>query len=328
MHARMAVPGARSEREETLRKGDMVSAYRIDGLVGSGGMGWVYRASHVLAPHVAALKVLRHDQLAQDHAIDRMMREATILASVSHPGMPQFFECGLLADGRPWIAMELVQGTPLQSVMAKGPLPHAAVRALLHDVASVLSSAHARGVTHRDLKPDNIFLTPADHHHGVRLIDWGIAHHHAGARYTNHNEAIGTPTYMSPEQARGGQPDAHCDLYGLGVVAYEALVGKPPFVGQSSIEVLVQHLNKPAPALGPRCPDAPLALVELVEAMLSKHPASRPTAATVVDAMDVLATESEPLTFGSAACERTGPYPVLVEDGSSSLTVPVRVPHK
>lgn len=324
----MVVPAVRSDRVDTFRPGDMISAYRVDGLVGSGGMGWVYRATHVLAPHVAALKVLRHDQLAQDHAVDRMMREATILASVAHPGMPQFFECGLLADGRPWIAMELVQGTPLQDVMAAGPLPHAAVRALLRDVAGVLSSAHARGVTHRDLKPDNVFLTPGDRRHGVRVIDWGIAHREAGARYTNHNEAIGTPTYMSPEQARGGQPDSQCDLYGLGVVAYEALVGNPPFVGQSSIEVLVQHLNKPVPALGPRCPTAPLALVDLVERMLSKHPPSRPTAAAVVEAMEALEADPAPLSTGSAACDRTGSYPAVIEDAYSSRTVPVWVPHK
>ena len=306
----------------------MISAYRVDGLLGSGGMGWVYRAKHVVAPHAAAVKVLRHDQLAQDHAVDRMMREATILASVSHPGLPQFFECGLLADGRPWIAMELVEGTPLQTVMAKGPLPHGKVRALLLDVASVLAAAHARGVTHRDLKPDNIFLTPSDPRHGVRVIDWGIAHHRAGERYTNHNEAIGTPTYMSPEQARGGQPDSYCDLYGLGIVAYEALVGKPPFVGQSSIEVLVQHLNKAPPPLAPRCPDVPLALVELVEAMLSKNPQARPTATAVVDAIAVLDNQVDPPTFASLVCDPTGSYPAVIDDTRSARTVPVRVPVK
>src|SRR4051812_25933609 len=100
--------------EKALRTGERVSAYCVDRLLGQGGMGWVYRATNVLDQRVVALKVLRGDQLRLDRAIDRMMREAAILATIAHNGVPQFFECGLLEDGRPWIAMELVEGTPLQ----------------------------------------------------------------------------------------------------------------------------------------------------------------------------------------------------------------------
>ena len=108
--------------EPHVRAGDRISAYQIDCLVGTGGMGWVYRATHVLDDRVVALKVLREDQLGLDRAVDRMMREAAILASVSHPGIPKFYECGLLADGRPWIAMELVEGISLQTRMQRGVL--------------------------------------------------------------------------------------------------------------------------------------------------------------------------------------------------------------
>jgi serine/threonine-protein kinase len=252
-----------------------------------------------------------------------MMREATILASVDHPGLPDFFECGVLPDRRPWIAMELVQGTPLQTEMAKGPMSADAVRAFVRAVARVLAAAHARGVAHRDLKPDNIFLTQGES--SVRVIDWGIAYHCAGARYTNHNEAIGTPTYMSPEQARGGPTDGYCDVYGLGVVAYQALVGKPPFVGHTSVEVLVQHLNRPAPALGPRCPDAPLALVELVEKMLAKRSRERPAAAEVVVALDALEAATELPTYATVGVDRTGPVPYDEAEPVEPSTVPVRV---
>src|SRR5215216_4627200 len=111
------VVSAKSHAEErhgsTLRTGDMVRAYRIERLLGMGGMGWVYRASHAIDGRMVALKVLREDQLRQERAVDRMMREAAILATVSHGGIPQFYECGLLGDGRPWIAMEIVMGTPL-----------------------------------------------------------------------------------------------------------------------------------------------------------------------------------------------------------------------
>jgi serine/threonine-protein kinase len=230
---------------------------------------------------VVALKIMREDQLAQERAIDRMMREASILATVSHVGIPQFFECGVLDDGRPWIAMEMVQGSSLSCRLAQGVMSPDDVIDLVGGVADVLAAAHDRGVTHRDLKPDNILLCPTDPRHRVRVIDWGIAHHLDGARLTNMNEAIGTPTYMAPEQARGGPTDGHCDVYGLGVVAYQALTGKPPFSGNNAIEILVQHLNRPIPALAPRCPDAPFALIELVEEMLGKRYEDRPDAATV-----------------------------------------------
>jgi serine/threonine-protein kinase len=274
--------------EGGLRAGEMVSAYRVEETVGVGGMGWVHRARHALTGKIVALKVMRADQLAQDRAIDRMMREASILASVSHAGIPRFFECGLLDDGRPWIAMELVEGEPLANRMQRELIPADAVIDLVYGVAGVLAAAHERGVTHRDLKPDNIFLTPDDPRCRVRVIDWGIAHHLAGARFTNMNEAIGTPTYMAPEQARGGTTDGYCDIYGLGVVAYQALTGRPPFLGATSVEILVQHLNRPIPPLAPRCPAAPYGLVELVEHMLAKNNDERPSAAEVQRALTAL----------------------------------------
>ena len=267
--------------KSTLRNGEMVSAYRIEKLVGTGGMGWVYRARHVIEQRIVALKVLREDQLGLDRAIDRMMREATILATVAHPGIPRFYECGVLPDRRPWIAMELVDGRSLQSKLGGNVMHHDDVIDVVMHVAAVLDAAHQRGVTHRDLKPDNILLAPTDEVFPVRVIDWGIAHSYSGSRYTNHNEAIGTPTYMSPEQARGGPTDGFCDVYGLGIVAYQALAGRAPFVGASSVEILVQHLNRPIPALAPRCPEAPCGLVEIVERMLAKSFEDRPTAADV-----------------------------------------------
>ncbi len=300
----------------------MVSAYRIEKLLGTGGMGWVFRARHVLEERVVALKVLREDQLRQERAIDRMMREASILATVSHGGIPQFYECGLLADGRPWIAMELIQGTPLSVRIAEGAMPHDTVIDLVANVAGVLAAAHERGVTHRDLKPDNILMSPCDGTYPLRVIDWGIAHHIAGARYTHHDEAIGTPTYMSPEQARGGPVDGYSDIYGLGVVAYHAMTGRPPFVGGSSVEILVQHLNRTPPALAPRCPDAPMGLVELVERMLDKDYEARPTANDVQSELDKLRPEP---VYMSWVDEGTAPCPRIDAD-SEPRTVLLRPP--
>ncbi len=301
----------------TFRCGDRISAYRIDRLIGIGGMGSVYRAEHAFLAREVALKVLREDQIGQDRAVDRMMREAATLASISHAGIPRFFECGMLDDGRPWIAMELVAGTSLQARLARGVLAPDEASALVRHVAEVLAAAHERGFAHRDLKPDNIFLVPADPLCPVRLIDWGIAHHVAGARLTSMNEAIGTPTYMAPEQARGGPADGHCDVYGLGVVAYHALTGRPPFVGESSVEILVQHLNRPVPALAPRCPDAPRVLVRLVERMLCKSFADRPTAAEVC---------AELRALGRPAHEEAGIPAAALDTGVTAQLRPRRAP--
>ncbi len=313
--------------EGALEPGQLIGAYRVESLVGTGGMGWVYRAIHALNERVVALKVLREDQLTQDRAIDRMMREASILASVSHPGIPRFYECGLLDDGRPWIAMELIEGTALSCRMQRSLLDADEVSTFVGAVAEVLDAAHLRGVTHRDLKPDNIFLTPDDPAFPVRVIDWGIAHHLAGARFTNMNEAIGTPTYMAPEQARGGPTDGHCDVYGLGVVAYQALAGRPPFMGTTSVEILVQHLNRPVPALAPRCPDAPYGLVDLIERMLAKSFEERPNAAEVCAEISKLRTLTSERCYDRYQLEDTGGVPrVVLEGNQTPCTAVIRAP--
>ena len=315
--------------EGDLPAGSVIGAYRIESTVGAGGMGFVYRATHALTHRTAAIKVMREDQLVQDRAVDRMMREASILASVSHPGIPQFFECGILDDGRPWIAMELIAGAPLAHRMQRELIPATDVIEFVQGVAGVLAAAHGRGVTHRDLKPDNIFLTPDCERCRVRVIDWGIAHAVAGSRFTNMNEAIGTPTYMAPEQARGGPTDGFCDVYGLGIVAYQALTGRPPFLGSTSVEILVQHLNRPVPALAPRCPDAPYGLVELVERMLAKNFDERPSASEVAHELTRLqmrtsarqAAQQPPL-------DRTDGIPLVTVEEVTATTASIRAPHR
>ena len=312
-----------SAPETVLRAGGMVSAYRLEAIVGTGGMGWVYRARHALTSRVVAIKVLREDQLAFDRSVDRMMREASILASVSHPGIPRFYECGLLDDGRPWIAMELVEGSALMTRLRHAKLEPSDVLDLVGGVASVLAAAHARGVTHRDLKPDNVVLTPGTNF-PLRVIDWGIAHHLTGARLTNLNEAIGTPTYMAPEQARGGPTNGHCDVYGLGVVAYQALAGRPPFVGSTAVEILVQHLNRPVPPLAPRCPEAPAGLVELVERMLCKSFEQRPSAQDVCFEVERLRADIAERTY--ASYELDAVPTVLDDDWRTPKTAQMRAP--
>jgi serine/threonine protein kinase len=273
------------------REGDLIGAYRVEGVVGSGGMGWVYRARHALTERVVALKVQRADAQQNTCARDRMLREAQILATLAHEGVPRFHEVGLLDDDRPWIAMELVDGVNLARRLHQGPLDAEQTSAIVVALASVLAAAHARGITHRDLKPDNIYLTPTASY-PLRVLDWGIALDQAGVRYTNHNEAIGTPTYMSPEQGRGGPTGGHCDVYALGVIGYHMLAGQPPFIGNTPVEILLQHFNKEVPPLGPRCPDVAHGLVALIERMLTKRFELRPAACEIDHELERLRTPS------------------------------------
>jgi eukaryotic-like serine/threonine-protein kinase len=279
--------------QSEYREGDVIGAYRVEGVVGSGGMGTVYRARHALSERVVALKVQKIDAQINSRARERMLREAQILATLPHAGVPRFHEVGLLDDDRPWIAMELVDGTCLATHLRNGRIEGAEAQAIVVAIASVLAEAHARGITHRDLKPDNIYLTPTGAY-PVRVLDWGIALDQTNVRLTNHDEAIGTPTYMAPEQARGGPTGGHCDVYALGVIAYHMLAGKPPFEGNTPIEILLQHFNKTVPALAPRCPDVAYGLVDLVERMLAKRYELRPVAGEIDRELHRVARMSAP----------------------------------
>jgi eukaryotic-like serine/threonine-protein kinase len=250
--------------------------------IGSGGMGAVYKALQPAMNRMVGVKIL-HPKLANRKDLtSRFRREARAMSHLSHPNTVKVFLYGELDDGSLYIVMEFLEGKNLnQTVRADGPFPVERALPVLIQVCGALDEAHTQGIIHRDLKPENILLTPLDARFPVRVIDWGIALQDAGARYTRHDEAIGTPTYMAPEQARGAPTHGACDVYGLGVVAYHALCGRPPFTGKTSVEILVQHLHKPVPELAPRCPGAPRELIALIERMLAKHPDDRPSAEQV-----------------------------------------------
>lgn len=254
--------------------------YRVLGRLAQGGMGIIYRAEDVLLQRPAALKVVDPSLAHSEETLELFRREARALARLRHDNVVQIYAFGA-AGPLHFFAMELIDGRNLDDILlehleAGRSMPLDLVVEIVQKVASGLTAAHARSVTHRDVKPANIVL---EHESGRPvLVDFGIARH---AKDTHSNSLSGTPTYMAPEQARGGPTDGYCDVYGLGVVAYQALTGRPPFLGSTSVEILVQHLNRPVPPLAPRCPDAPYGLVELVERMLAKKFEERPTAAEV-----------------------------------------------
>jgi serine/threonine protein kinase len=211
----------------------------------------------------------------------RVVQEAAILDSVRHPGVVRVYDCAVLPDRRPWIAMELIEGDTLANRLHEvTALPPVEVATLLGDVADVLTAVHKVGVVHRDLKPDNLLCTPTDLDYPLRVLDWGVARMGPIGRLTMDGLTPGTPIYMSPEQASGRDVGAPCDIYSLGVIAYEALTGRPPFDGRTLAEVVCMHLTRAPVPLRARC-QAPPELCNLVGRMLHKDPATRPTAAEV-----------------------------------------------
>jgi serine/threonine-protein kinase len=177
--------------------------------------------------------------------------------------------------------MELVEGETLTSRIGDARrLPWPDVATIIANVADVLTAVHTRGIVHRDLKPDNLLLTPGDRAFPVRVIDWGVARLGPIGRLTLEGLTPGTPIYMSPEQATGHHIAAPCDIYSLGVIAYEALCGHPPFDGRTLAEVVCKHITSEAVPLAGRC-SAPAPLCALVHEMLDKDPTNRPMAVDV-----------------------------------------------
>ncbi len=263
----------------SLGPDSIVGTYRIVKELGRGGMGTVYEAIHTLLPRRAAIKIMHAELLRQPGMATRMVQEACILEELKkHAGIVRVFECGLLPDNRPYIVMELIEGESLAMRLHRVPtLPSIEVAKILAEVAGVLSAVHTSGIVHRDLKPDNVLLTPRDELYPLRIIDWGVARLGPMGRLTLDGMTPGTPIYMSPEQATGRNIGPACDIYSLGVMAYEMLTGHPPFDGRTLAEVVCMHLTSDAVPLQERtC--APLELCELVHRMLEKDPQARPSA--------------------------------------------------
>jgi tRNA A-37 threonylcarbamoyl transferase component Bud32 len=262
--------------------------YRLLELLGEGGMGAVHRARHVVTGKTVALKVLHPWMTDNEEHRVRFLREGRILSRLEHPNVVKVFETGE-ADGRGYISMELLAGVPLRRlVRQRGHLPPDAVRALLAACCDALGYVHRRGVVHRDVKSDNLFLLepeaalPADAagwQRRLRLMDFGLAHASDMNTLTGRPALLGTLAYMPPEQLLGQPLDARSDLYSLGVVGYEALTGRLPFeAGDEGSLLAIIQTGEPVPLRQWR-PDLPAPLTRLIEGMLSRSPRGRPASA-------------------------------------------------
>ncbi len=279
------------DKREPKLVGKMFGPYLVQSRVGGGGMGVVYKATHIDTNRTVALKVLRKKLLDEPSIVERFVREARLASRLGHPHIGGVFEL-VEAQGRYALAMELVEGEPLSSIMTM-PLPPERVTLLVAQLLRALEHAHAMGLIHRDLKPDNILVEWRNARDHARIIDFGIAIAREGSpdsveRLTGAGQIIGTPEYMSPEQARTEPVDLRSDLYSLGTIMYEMLTNVLPFEAPRPIELLTAKIRKDPPRFMQRAPG--LIIDPVLEAfclkLVARHRDKR--FATARDALTVL----------------------------------------
>ncbi|WP_239470929.1 protein kinase domain-containing protein [Archangium violaceum] len=254
-------------------------------------MGQVFAAVHERMGQKVALKILSPAAAGDRQLVARLLQEARALAQLEHPGVVRVLNCDQLDDGTVYLAMELLEGLSLREWMRRQPCPAPlkASLALGRQIADVMVDVHAKGIVHRDLKPENVFLCPDESvapGYRTRLLDFGIAKvppSADGARMDTQVQTvapifIGTATYMAPEQCRNAaEVDGRADVYALGVLLFEFLAGRPPFVSNEAIEVISMHVHEEPPPLQEFAPALPGALSTFIASMLAKEPAQRPT---------------------------------------------------
>lgn len=290
--------------------------YGVRGVIGEGGMGVVYEAEHFAIGRMVALKVL-HPSRAQDkESISRLRHEARVAGTLGHPNICAVYDMGRLDDGSPYLVMERLHGETLaQRLTREGKLPPDELFDVLVQVLSALVVAHQRGVIHRDLKPDNIFLAGREGARPVpKLLDFGISKaedvEETMADPTGGRQALGTPFYMAPEQARGDRKlDSRVDLWAAGVVLYEGLTGHHPFEAKNYNALLVQILSAKHRAIRELVPDLSPALEAVVDRALQKRPEDRfQSAMEFQGALRSLKSKPE---------AQTKPLPLLINEQTS-----------
>ena len=277
-----------------LDAGTIIDGYRIERLLARGGFGEVYRVREVASGRPAALKIMHADLCTTPTAVARFLREAEVMLRVRHPNVVELRSSGTVDDGRPYLAMELLDGTDLARVVAEqGRLTPARTLAVLEPVCGALAAAHAGSIIHRDVKASNVFLAEEGGVERVVLIDFGVAKLAAAdvLDLTTSRQVIGTPVSMAPEQIAGAPVDVRTDVYGLGVLTFHLLTGRMPFEDESPTVVQYLHAHARRPKVSALSPVAPRVDEVLARAM-AIDPAQRfPDALSFVAALRAAFTE-------------------------------------
>ncbi|HEX5661811.1 MAG TPA: serine/threonine-protein kinase [Polyangiales bacterium] len=273
--------------------------YRIDAQIGEGGMGVVYKATHVALNKVVALKILRGDMAKDPEVVQRFMQEAQAASGIGHENIIDIHDFGKLPDGTAYFVMEYLNGRPLNDLIQRGgSIPTMDAVSILRQVANALGAAHERGIVHRDLKPDNVIvLNRGETTNFAKVLDFGIAKVGASKnKLTRTGMVFGTPHYMSPEQAAGQGVDARTDIYALGVMMYEMFTGRVPFEADTFMGVLTKHMfEKPAPMFGGQGERQLGALEQITLRALEKKPENRyPSMKALIEDLDAVVGGGRP----------------------------------
>ncbi|HEY5927402.1 MAG TPA: serine/threonine-protein kinase [Kofleriaceae bacterium] len=282
--------------DTNLKPGMTLGEYRVERLIGAGGMGVVFEAVHPLIGKRAAVKILKKELCTDPGTLERFVDEARVVNQIGHPNIVDVFAFGEMPDGRSYFVMELLTGETLRVRLARGPVMLDEVVAIARPLARALVAAHGKGVVHRDLKPDNIFLAAGAEVDGaeravVKLLDFGVAklaRSDHRLEKTATGALVGTPQYIAPEQAKGYTIDHRADIYALGGILFEMLTQRPPFVADNAMEVVAKHLMEPPVRPSTLVRNVPAELDTIIVRMLAKDPTARPTLAEVIAVLDRL----------------------------------------
>jgi serine/threonine protein kinase len=316
---------------EIMEIGQLIGSYQIKALIGEGGMGSVFLAEHVLIGRKAAIKVLKKEFASDSTLVTRFLNEARATNAIGHPGIVEVLDFGTMPGDVPYLVMEHLRGQSLAQRIAQGhrlQVPEAL--AIVGQTAAALGAAHDKGIVHCDLKPDNLFLTPDSATplgERVKVLDFGIAK----LRKELTPESVktltwtlmGTPAYMSPEQCRGvrDEVDARTDIYALGVILYQMLCGRPPFVGEGFGDTLMMHMSQTVPAPTLLEPSIPAAIEQAILRALAKTREQRYSSMTELRRA---LGDGSGAPAGAAASGFGTPPPPVESSGPRTVVIPDR----
>jgi serine/threonine protein kinase len=327
--------GAALEKtDDSLLGQTLAGKYRIEERLSGGGMGTVYRGTHVLMDKTVAVKVLRPSLAADEKIVARFSREARAASKISHPHALSVTDFGEAENGVVFLVMEYLNGQTLKDIIRhEGPMSLPRAVEILRQVGGALDAAHAEGVVHRDLKSDNIMLLSSSGTDYAKVLDFGIAKIiEPEGTYdpclTAPELVIGTPQYMSPEQcSQSPDIDARSDIYSLGIILYEMLVGHVPFTGASPTAIMLKQLQEPAPSVRTEREDVPEAVGRVVARAMEKRPEDRYNTVGELIEDFTIAAGMEPVGVSSAVNNRAAAPPAdeLLDDADEETLVRSKV---